>query len=174
MKKLLVLLSTLLLSVGILAFAGCSESPEKQFEGKFYLTQLTAFETRIIQVSKNDEYAYRYFDQYVDFSELYIECKDGKMTVHGTLSYLVADKTYIPEDGVASDIYFDIDPVVKEYSYELKVSERNKNYYDVYLDGELSHFSFLPKSDGKPASIIYQSGEMSKAGYQIYVYEKEN
>lgn len=169
MKNFFALLALLLIPVQVCVLAGCNNS-EVSADGTYYLKSLFSVESRSITVEKDNPNAYRYFDgQYIDFSDHYIEIKDGKMTVYGSIDYILTN-IYEPEDGVLSDIYFQSGDGVKTYNFEL-VKERS-TLYRIQSDGEYINYSFQPQSDNSPTTISYSEGTSGKSGYCFYTYEK--
>ncbi len=161
MKKFISLISCIFIIVaGTFAFTACNR-PENKIQGVYYLRDISFYyETRPgFSVINNGGLEYEHIKgNKMDFSQFYIEFKNDKMIIHGSIglgSLPLQDEFVIGPNSV------------HEYSYKLKVSETNNSMYDIYLDGEdYASYHFLP------GRIYYSCAYSRPAGRDVRNYYK--
>jgi len=141
MKKVLSLIFCAILCAGLFAFVGCSDD-KKECEGIYYFHDGSGtlnYNTNLFTwYNEGNANPYPYVvGGFANFNLFYIELKDGKMTVHGSITHTEVNgelKIIAKSD------------IVREYEYTL-VKPEGKYGYSIYADGEDTGYSVSPPQD---------------------------
>lgn len=172
MKKFLSIVFCAILCLCLFAFVGCNDD-KKACEGIYYFHDGTGnMSGTSVFFDMKDERTGLYPNVdggEVDFSKIYIELKDGKMTFHGSINYAVTPQ------GLKLVVNPD---AVEEYEYTLVAREKGYYGYYIYIDGKDSGYSVSPP-DGHPigndydnGSIFYSYGKQDDDIYVIFNWTK--
>lgn len=172
MKKLLSFVLAVISCVCIFAFTGCNDD-KKACEGIYYFHdgtgQLPGYPMCAFDKKDEDTGLYpNVVGGEVDFSKFYIELKNGKMTVHGSINH-----TLTPA-GLKISVNADS---VTEYNYSLVPRDEGYYGYKLLIDGEDSGYIVEPptsnqSSDYDGGAISYSYGNQGKDLYVIYNWTK--
>lgn len=172
MKKILSIFFSAILCVCIFSVVGCNDD-KKACEGIYYFHdgtgQLPGYP--MCYFDKKDEQTGLYPNVVggeVDFTKFYIELKDGKMTVHGSISHTVTPQ------GLKISVTPD---TVKEYKYSLEPRGEGYYGYKLLFNGEDSGYIVSPptgyhSSDYDDGHITYSFGNQGEDLYVIYNWTK--
>ena len=139
MKKFLSIVFCAILCVCLFAFIGCNDD-KKACEGIYYFHdgtgELPGYPMCRFDVKDEETGLYpNVVGETVDFTKFYIELKDGKMTIHGSITHTVTPQ--------GLKIFANPD-VVKEYKYSLVPRGEGYFGYNLYIDGEDSGYIVFP------------------------------
>lgn len=175
MKKLVALILAVLAGACSFCFFGCADD-EKQFEGIYYFhdgsgewfVNQSKYSCRFDAKDEETGLYPNVAGGVADFANCYIELKDGKMTVHGSLNYAFTPaglKLIVIPDGVI------------ESEYTIGEPEDGIAWRKILTDGEYMGFTVSGKdeswtSDYAAGSISYSQGKQGAGTYVIYNWTK--
>lgn len=173
MKKFIALILSAVLCVCIISFAGCTDD-KKACEGIYYFHdgtgELPGYGSCYFDIKDEETGLYpNVVGGVVDFTKFYIELKDGKMTVHGSITHAVTPQ------GLKVVVNPD---TVEEYTYTL-VSREGYYGYNIYVDGEDTGYHVSPPypdpigSDYDKGYISYSYGSQGKDLYVIFNWTQQ-
>lgn len=163
MKKFSVaVLSAIFVCVFAAGLSGCKQN---KIDGKYYLTDAGAQNGGFMYelLRQNEQGVYENINGGLIVPEnFWVEINGEKMTVHGSVSPSVA----------GSVIKFNVDEdYVSEFTFTLKEKETNRNWYEIYADGENTLYS-VTKSGTDVFLKFGHSDDLSNYWYTVSYAKK--